>query len=167
MSGRVISSGYIPPVSSKRARRNRVSDLKNEHVNCLVHAHVTEVTHIPNLSAMPGRYQTGSTAALEANTSIPGSASLSVPSGLSRGRLFNMTLPSLTRVPFLALSSSSESLIWALVTAILGRTSNPNSSISFLKTWGTRCPHGSNDTILEISNHALFGGISTGGSVNE
>lgn len=27
MSGRVMSSGYIPPVSSNRARRNRLSEL--------------------------------------------------------------------------------------------------------------------------------------------
>ena len=30
ISGRVMSSGYIPPVSSNRARRNKVSELKTE-----------------------------------------------------------------------------------------------------------------------------------------
>ena len=28
MSGRVISSGYIPPVSSKSARRSKLSELR-------------------------------------------------------------------------------------------------------------------------------------------
>ena len=30
ISGRVMSSGYIPPVSSKRARRSRVSELSEK-----------------------------------------------------------------------------------------------------------------------------------------
>lgn len=76
MSGRVINSGYIPPVSSKRARRNNPSELRSG-VNTGGHQNL-KVTHILNRSATPGRNQTGSTAALLQASSTPGSALLSV-----------------------------------------------------------------------------------------
>ena len=62
-SGRVTSSGYMPPVSSNSTRRSSVS-LQ------------------PKRSATPGRCHTGSTAALV--TSAPPEGSSTLPSGLSR-----------------------------------------------------------------------------------
>ena len=62
-SARVTSSGYIPPVSSNRTRRNCAS-LQ------------------PNRAATPGRCQTGSTAALVTSAAPLGNRTL--PSGTSR-----------------------------------------------------------------------------------
>lgn len=164
ISGRVMSSGYIPPVSSNRARLRRLSDLWEWLVE--IHPWDEEQTaYMLNLSATPGKYQTGSTAALLTLISMPGSASLLVPSTFLSGGLFNTMEPSIVNVPFLAASSNSLIFKWALVTAILGRTSNPRSSISCLNTWGITWPQGSNETILVGSAQVGFGGILTGGEV--
>lgn len=73
-----------------------------------------------NLSATPGRYQTGSTAALLTLISTPDQSLFCVKSALSRGALFSTIFPSIARSPFLADSSISDSFIWAFVTAMEG-----------------------------------------------
>src|ERR1700712_1427254 len=88
MSGRVMSSGYIPPVSSNKARRRRLSELLDE----LTSNRRTERrinAHIPNRSATPGKYQTGSTAAFDTFISTPDHPSLSEPSSFFKGPLFS------------------------------------------------------------------------------
>src|SRR5882762_11962882 len=125
------------------------------------------MTYIPNRSATPGKYQTGSTAALLTFISTPGYASLCVPSAFASGAVCNTIFPSTCTSPFLAASSISLNFICALVTLILGLISNPSSSICFLNTCGARCPQGSKLTILLGSDHDGWGGIGKGGSVWE
>jgi hypothetical protein len=162
MSGRVTNSGYIPPVSSKRALRRKLSELRPSSV--LRVTDVKQNNHILNRSATPGKYQTGSTAALLTLISTPGSAGFVVPSACSNGALFSTIFPSTTISPLRDDSSISLSLMCALVIAILGRMSSPVTD-SARNTCVVRWPHGSKETILLASNQAVFGGISTGGSV--
>ncbi len=56
MSGWVMSSGYIPPVSSKSAHLSRLSELGNSWSKSHENGQGKN-THIPNLSATPGRYR--------------------------------------------------------------------------------------------------------------
>ena len=97
---------------------------------------------------MPGRYQTGSIAALVTATS-PVSCTIS-PSTLSR--------------PLRPRSSSSGSVSRALVIAMVGRMSTP-SAISWRKSSATRWPHGSSETMRPGSDHCGNGPISTTGEV--
>ncbi len=90
---RVMSSVYMPPECSNSERRRSVSET-------------------PKRSAMPGRYQTGSMAALVTRTS---------PFSVSRS-------PSGTRRPLAMASLISGMLTRALVTAMVGRMSSPASS---------------------------------------
>jgi hypothetical protein len=77
----------------------------------------------PNLFARPGRCHTGSMAALDVFTSIPGSASGKA------GRVCDLVtiLPSTWRDPDELARSSSVILIWAFVHDIVGLTSSPLS----------------------------------------
>ncbi len=75
-SGRVISSGNIPPVCSNKARRNAPSVIWNR-------------------LAIPGKYQTGSIAALVTTKSPPGF----------------IILPSICKRPFVTDSCSSGMLM--------------------------------------------------------
>ncbi len=119
----------MPPVCSNSVRRSASS-------------------FTPNRSAMPGRYQTGSTAALVTATS-PVSFMI-VPSTLSR--------------PAATASSSSEMVSRALVIAMLGRMSAP-SPISVRKSSAMRWPHGSSETMRPGSDHCGNGPTSTTGAV--
>lgn len=99
MSGRVINSGYMPPVSSKSARRRSDSVLQENFELMTYHgAEDPPEANIPNRSATPGKYQTGSMAALLTGNSTPGSKSEMLPSSLSRGRLFTTNFPSTGRL---------------------------------------------------------------------
>ena len=84
----MTSSGYMPPVSSNSTRRRSVS----------LH---------PKRCATPGRYQTGSMAALVTSAAPLGSRM--PPSGCSR--------------PFCTASMISGRMTCALVTAMVGRMS--------------------------------------------
>lgn len=85
----------------------------------------TREAHMPNLSATPGKYQTGSMAALLTGNSTPGSKEEVVPSSFNRGRDLTTNLPSTGNDIFGSGWSISESLICARVIAMLGRTSRP------------------------------------------
>ena len=124
MSGRVISSGYIPPVSSNSPRRSNDSVLSYRH-SANVHGRINQRAHMPNLSATPGKYHTGSMAALLTGSSTPGSTEDMVPSSFNRGRDLTTNLPSIGNDIFGSGWSISESLICARVIAMLGRTSRP------------------------------------------
>jgi hypothetical protein len=104
MSPRVMSSGYEPPVCSNRARLRVPSS-------------------IPNRSATPGRYQTGSTANF-VTASSPDALRHILPSGIS--------------LPAFTLSSSSGTFICALVMAIVGRISTSSFWMISLKSQGDR-----------------------------
>mmetsp|Transcript_9535 Transcript_9535/g.27893 ORF Transcript_9535/g.27893 Transcript_9535/m.27893 type:complete len:208 (-) Transcript_9535:303-926(-) len=122
MSGRVMSSGYMPPVCSWRLIRSSFSvQLKR--------------------SATPGRYHTGSTAAL-VTTTWP---------------LSERTLPSCLRLPSLTACLISGMSRWDRVTAMVGRrSSSPDLSSAAKMPWAM-WPHGSRETILLGSCHCLKG----------
>src|ERR1700760_3753412 len=94
ISSLVINSGLDPPVSSNKARR-RTPSARDKSVKFF---QVTKqvALQIPNLSATPGRYQTGSTATLVTCNS---------PNSLRH------IFPSASNLPALTLLSSSGSLI--------------------------------------------------------
>ena len=117
MSGRVTSSGYMPPVCSNRVRRRVVSSTSNR-------------------SAMPGRYQTGSSAALVTATS----------------RVSWTTVPSTVRRPASMASLISGRVRRALVMAMVGRMSTPSATSAAKSCW-IRWPQGSSETILCGSAH--------------
>jgi hypothetical protein len=129
-SGRVTSSGNMPAVCSKSARLRALSFTSKR-------------------LARPGRYQTGSMAALVTRTS-PLRASTS-PSGCRR--------------PAATASFSSGMLMCALVIAIVGRTSAP-AAISPANTEATTCPQGSIETILAGSAHCGCGPTRSAGAVS-
>ncbi len=130
MSGRVTSSGYMPPVCSNSVRRS-------------------DCSLTPKRSATPGSHHTGSTAALVTEISRPVCS----------------TSPSIFSRPASTASETSGPVSRARVTAIVGRRSSP-SPISLAKSWATRCPHGSSETILFGSLHCANGPTSTTGAVS-
>ena len=160
ISGRVMSSGYIPPVSSNRACLSKLSELwwiKRESS----WDDESESSYIPNLSATPGKYHTGTTAALPMLTYTW----FSITWAPVNGWLLRTIEPSTSMVPFLAALSNALIFKWGFVMVMLGRTSKPRSSISCLKTSGTTCPHGLKETIFVGAAQVGFGGMLIGGEV--
>ena len=102
----------------------------------------------PKRSAMPGSHHTGSIAALVTFTS-PDPLRMSL-SGFSR--------------PAAMASMISGMFTCALVTAMVGRMSQPAASLS-ANTSATMWPHGSSDTIFLGSNQLSNGPISSAGEV--
>lgn len=115
---------------------------------------------MPNRSAMPGRCQTGSTAALETLTSTPGSMS----GNAGRAGDFWTIFPSTGRLPASEAASSSLILMCARVHEMVGRASRP-PSICFLNSVWTTWPQGSRETMAFLSNQLGWGGRSKGGWV--
>ena len=105
---------------------------------------------IPNRSATPGKYQTGSTANL---------VTASSPSS------FRQIFPSGTRRPALTLCSSSGNFMCAFVMAIVGLTWIPSCRTTSEYSQGAKCPSGSIDTIFFSSAHCGNGPTLTAGSV--
>src|SRR5258708_34186513 len=74
MSGRVMNSGYIPPVSSNKERRSKDSVLcaTGRFTSVETLTPKTTITQIPHLSATPGRHQTGSKHSCHTGDSLHG-----------------------------------------------------------------------------------------------
>ena len=120
----------MPPVSSNSTRRRSVSVQSNRR-------------------ATPGRYQTGSSAALVTRAAP----------------LDSSTVPSGTSLPWRTASTISGRITCALVTAMVGRMSWPAANSS-ANTSATVAPHGSRLTILPGSLHCGYGPITSVGAVS-
>jgi hypothetical protein len=115
---------------------------------------------MPKRSAMPGRCQTGSTAALLTLTSTPWSMS----GNATEAGLRWTTFPSTGSAPLALAASSSDILMWARVHEMVGRASSPPSIWDLNSVW-TMWPQGSSETIRLRSDQAGWGGSENGGCV--
>jgi hypothetical protein len=149
VSGWVMSSGYIPPVD--RARRNKVSELETERrwsTQCIRRGNYSHSKPFRGKRFYARVCVTLRAIGVELQSTLQYDFAVNNEGSLSR-----------TLIGFgeLDVGLGNDDT----------RSDVPPLLDLFLEYLRTRCPRGSNATILDLSNHTLFGGISAGGLVNE